>query len=162
MTDENTQNLIERNEDNGFEDLTPLKRAFVLELVANGYKHGLAAKAVGADKGHGIRLLRDPLVCAYIKHVQNKQNIQSIISQDFVRGLYLELIPKLMGEESVNTITSTGASVEQKKFHSGEMVSILKDLSKIAGVDGMEDTNNLNLNVTFVDPPHIEVQPNEN
>jgi len=120
---------VERQKQLGWSDLDPQLRAFAHEYIID-YNHRRAASETGYPMAKGIQLVRDPLVSAYVQHLQNQNLVSNIITEDFVRSQYLNIIPKLMGDEEVNIVTAMGQELSVKKFHSSELVSVLRELGK--------------------------------
>ena len=94
-----------------------------------------------------MRKLRAPLVQGFIAYLQDQRAKASIITREFVEQQYLEILPMLKGEEEVPLITPQGDSYNAKKFHSGETVSVLRDLSKAAGYIAEEVGHNAPVNI---------------
>jgi hypothetical protein len=144
---------IERHKSSNWETLDGQLRAFAYEYVIH-YDHRKAAKAVGFSESKGIKLIRDPLVSALIKDIQDRNLVSNIITEDFVRSQWLNLLPKLMGDEEVNLVTAMGAQFQAKKFHSSETVSVLKELSKSTKFyengSGQEGGTTVNINLGAV------------
>ncbi len=143
------KDLIERNRLTDWEDLSPEQRAFVFEYMQNGFNHREAARVTGFKPNNGFRMLRHPLVASYIQHLQEEQYERSLLTKSFVEAQYLEIIPKLKGNEEVPLVTGMGEEVFVKKFHSAEMVSVLRDLSKISGMQTEEKQNKNSVSVTI-------------
>ena len=129
----NSAALVDRNRQTGWKDLPESDRAFAIEYITNGFNYADAAETIGLARTSGIRKLRAPLVQGFIAYIQDQRAKASLITREFVEQQYLEILPKLKGEESVQLITPQGDSYEAKKFHSGEVVSVLRDLGKAAG-----------------------------
>lgn len=128
--DENiNKELIDRNIESNFADLEPQKRAFALSYVID-YDHRRAAMEAGIKPNRGFSLLRDPLVSAFIKFLQDELQISNIITADFIKAQYLALIPKLAGQEDIPIILPDGEQIEGKKFYPGELTNVLKELAK--------------------------------
>jgi phage terminase small subunit len=123
--------LIKRNIANGFEDLTLNERAFGLNYLVH-YDERRAASECGYSKQHGARLLRKPLVAAFIKWLQDEQQIANIVTEEMVRTSLLNLIPRLSGEEDIPIVTKDGFTVMARKFHGTELISVLKVLREMA------------------------------
>lgn len=141
---------IARNKREDWPDLTPEKRAFALVYVVN-YSHRDAAISVGLPANRGINLIRDPLVAAFIKDIQDKDLIPNLITEDFVRTHMVNLLPKLLGEEEVSLIDKEGEEFSAKKFHAADAVSLLKELAKSTKFyedgSGGGGGNNVNVNI---------------
>jgi len=128
-------------------DIPPWVRAFAIEYVGNGNNHRKAAKAVGRLPSRGASLLRDPRVRAEISRIQEAKEREAIITRDMVEMLYLDLIPKLSGEEEVPLVSPAGEQFYARKFHSSELVSVLRDLSKSSGYVKEEETKSGQVNI---------------
>ena len=120
---------IERNRKNGFEDLTLPERAFAHQYIID-YDHRRAAVDTGFGADAGIRLVRKPLIAAYIKALQDEDLVADTITRDFVRAQMLNLLPKLMGDEEIPVVLSNGANILARKFHAGEANALLRELAK--------------------------------
>ena len=141
--------LLERNRGLNWPDVTPEQRAFAYELLRNGYKHAAAAEEIGLARSAGIRLLRHPLVSAFIAELQEQEASHNFITKRFVESMYVDLLPKLLGEEEVPLVTPAGEQFHAKKFHSSEAVSVLRDLSKSSGYQETEGPKSATVNVTI-------------
>ena len=109
-------------------------KAFAVEYVTNGFKHLDAAQAVGLSRSSGLRKLRDPLIGAFIGYLQENANQAKLITQQFVEQQYIEVLPMLKGEIEVPIHDlKSGETTNAKKFHSAEVVSVLRDLGKSSG-----------------------------
>lgn len=145
----NSAALVERNIKSGWTDLPEIDRAFAVEYMCNGFKHCEAAEAVGLKRSSGLRKLRAPLVQGFITYLNDQRIKARLITQEFVEAKYIELLPKLLGEEEVPLVSPQGESYTAKKFHSGEAVSVLRDLGKAAGYVPEETGNKASVNVTI-------------
>lgn len=122
--------LIKRNKAEDWPDLDPQRRAFALRYIID-YDHREAAEEVGLNKENALKYIREPLTSAYIAYLQEESNISDIITNDFIRTQFLNLIPMLSGQVDVPMIVGKdGRQVEAKKFHSNELISVLKELAK--------------------------------
>ena len=137
--------LIDRNKSNGWEDLTHEQKAFAYEYLNNGFNHNKAASTLGLGKSAGRRLLANPLVRAFINHLQEETQSHSLVTKQFVDAVYMNLLPKLMGEEKVNIVTASGAEMQAKKFFAGESVALARDMAKHCGY--IDQGNNVNTQV---------------
>lgn len=137
-------------------------KAFAVEYITNGYKHRKAAESLGMDPGAGIRMLRDPGMAEMIAVLAAERSTTAVITKDMVESIYLTLLPKLLGEEEVPLITPGGDQYTAKKFHSGELVSIMRDISKATGFIAPEETaakGAVNIQINVGDMGSIEVIP---
>ena len=94
----NSNEVIARNKDNGYQDLDPKKKAFVFEYI-EAYDLAKAASSVGVSRETARKWLREPLVSAFLAEWQQEMGQRSVISRDFVNQMWLKLLPKVMGEE---------------------------------------------------------------
>lgn len=120
--------LVEANRKNGWQSLSPAERMFAYYYVET-YNARTAAEDCGMAPSAGLRLLRKPLIQALVSHVQEQMQARSLINADFVRVQWLQLLPKLMGEEEV-AMVDKGMSFQAKKFHAGEATRALTELGK--------------------------------
>jgi hypothetical protein len=126
--------LIEEERARGWTGIAEKDKAFAFEYITNGFNHREAAVSIGMAPGSGISKLRHPLVGAFIQYLQEQSNKAKFITQQFVEQQYLEILPKLKGEEEVDIVDiKEGTSFKAKKFHSAELVSTLRDLGKSSG-----------------------------
>lgn len=132
MTPEERKIYLAQQRENGFQDLDQKKRLFVLNFIETGsYTQAASAAKVGSDTGK--RWLRDPLVQAFKRYLNEQQEHYSLIDAGFVETQYLQLFAKLTGEEAVAMVDKDGRSFEAKQFQGAAAVSCLKDLAKISG-----------------------------
>ena len=147
--------LLERQLANGWADVEERDKAFSVEYLTNGFNHCNAAESVGLSRSSGMRKLRNPLVSAFISYLQEQNSSAKLITQQFVEAQYLEILPKLKGDEDVDMVDlKTGESFRARKFHSAEIVSVLRDLGKSSGyiapdvgVGGSGPTVNVQINL---------------
>ena len=145
-TPEQILEYIKVQKHRGWPDLDPKHREFANEYLINGFKHREAAKEVGVSDP--TRAMRNPLVRAYIANLQELNGNIRLLNQQFVEQRYMELIPKLMGEEEVPIFdVKEGISVNAKKFHSAETVAVLRDLGKASGYQADEEKASQVVNV---------------
>jgi len=127
-----SEDIIKKHREEGWLNLEPHKRAFAISYVqSNSYVQ--AAKDI-KKPGMGARYLRDPLVKALIADLQKEMFEVSLINRQFVEQKMIETLEKLEGNESVPMVTGQGIAIKEKKFHSGEVVNLLKEMGKISGI----------------------------
>ncbi len=145
--------LVERHVANGFIDMEERDKAFAVEYITNGFRHLEAAESVGLSRSSGLTKLRDPIIGAFIGYLQEQNNTAKLITTQFIETQYLEILPKLKGEEEIDMVDlKDGVSFKVKKFHSAELVSVLRDLGKSSGyiapeVGGGGGTVNVQVNL---------------
>ena len=128
MNSEDLNKQIADNRANGWPDLTEAQKLFGMAYVES-YVINTSAMSAGVSAVEAGKWLRDPLMLEFINELQSHLNNRSVITKDFINLQWLKLMPKLMGEEEV-PIFDKGVTVMEKKFHSSEAVSLLKELSK--------------------------------
>lgn len=126
---EQMQALVERNRTTDWVDLPLQEKAFAHEYIIH-YDHLAAAEAVGKPRSSGISLLRNPLLAAYIAHLQGLQLTSNIITKDFINTQYLQLLDQATGKEDVNIVLANGLEITARKTLVGEATNILKEMSK--------------------------------
>lgn len=137
---------IERNKSSDWEDISPQRKAFALNYVII-YDHRQSARLAGFSPDRGFRLLREPLLSAYIAHLQEEDYVTNTITEDFVRTQFHSLIPMLMGHVEVPIVDSHGVPHNVKKFFPGELIAVLKEIAKSTkfyenGSDNMDSAAN--------------------
>ena len=147
--------VIERMRSTGWADMPVEHRAFVL-AYSETYSHIKAAEKLNRSGSWGLKMIRDPLVLAMIQDVQDSYMELNILSENFIRQKWIELLPKLMGEEKVDIILANGAQMSGKKFFANESISVLRELGKSVenfykGGDAVSDFANF-LRSTLVEP----------
>lgn len=120
---------IVAHRENAWADFDPKKRMFAYYYLEN-YNHRQAAERAGFDPKRGLAVSREPLVAALIADLQEQMQLRTTINSDFIRTKWLELLPKLMGEEEVHVVDKDGCSFKVKKFHSADATRALVELGK--------------------------------
>lgn len=160
----NQQQLVEQNRENGWQDLPTVHRAFALRYVED-YDHRAAAQEVGIPQDQALRVLRNPLVTAFVNDLQGEMQMQSVINADFVRMQWLKVMPKLMGEEPVPMVAGDGTPIVAPVFQSGAVVRMLTELGKSTkfyangsnqeGGGSTINNNNVRININEM-PPELK------
>ncbi len=120
---------IVTHRENAWADFDPRKRMFAYYYLEN-YNHRKAAERAGFPPQKGLALSREPLVAALIADLQEQMQLRTTINSDFIRTKWLELLPKLMGEEEVAMVDKEGCQFAAKKFHSADATRALVELGK--------------------------------
>ena len=123
------ERFIEKNQTEDWPDLTAVKRAFAIEYVMNGYNHRDAAETLNVPKDRGIRLLRDPLVAAYVKTLQDDQRTNGLITRDFINAQYMTLYEMATGQKA-HPFVAGGEILNEARVDMPSAISILKEMSK--------------------------------
>jgi hypothetical protein len=121
--------LIEEHRETQWKHLDHELKMFAYEYLKD-YDHAEAAKLSGVGKKNALKTLRNPLVQAFIQDIMDDRQVSTNITQDYVTTMWMKLLPKLMGEEDVHMVTSSGAVIEEKKFFASESISALREMSK--------------------------------
>ena len=125
---EEVKSLIERMRSTGWADLNPRKRAFAISFASTG-SHIQTANELNIDTQTALKYTRDAVTMAMVQDIQDSFLEINVISASYVRQKWLELLPKLMGEEDVSLVYRD-APFTGKKFHASETVALLKELSR--------------------------------
>jgi hypothetical protein len=120
---------ITAHRENAWADFDPKKRMFAYYYLED-YNHRKAAERVGFPPQKGLAISREPLVAALIADLQEQMQLRTTINSDFVRTKWLEILPKLMGEEEVAMVDKEGCQFAAKKFHSADATRALVELGK--------------------------------
>lgn len=141
QSSEDLKNQIEANKNAGWFDLTDQQKMFGMAYVET-YVIKSSAEAANVSPNTASKWLREPLILEFINELQSHLNNRSVITKDFVNLQWLKLMPKLMGEEEVAMVDKEGDEFMAKKFHSGEAVGLLKELSKATNFYEADDDGN--------------------
>lgn len=136
---EELSNLIEREMKSGFASLSTQRKAFAHEYIVD-YKHRRAAKETGFSANTGIRLVREPLIAAYVEHLQSLQLTNNIITKDFINAQYMVLYEMSIGEVEQHHVLPDGTPMLIKKTELGTAHNILDKMSK--SIEYAKDTGN--------------------
>lgn len=113
----------------GYVNLTPFQRQFALEFVLSGTSLRKIARLMDLPQYAVQRMYNDPVTRAYIADLQKEVAAQRIINDQWIENQLLKNMPKLLGEEPVDIVTSKGTHVRKKKYHAPEIASLLKHFS---------------------------------
>lgn len=143
------QEKIKRNTLNGWEDLEPKRKAFALRYVVD-YNHRQAAEDAGFSANAGISLVREPLLSAFISEIQHQAQITNLITEDFVRTQWMNMIPLLMGDVQMPMgVDRDGDQVYGQKFYPAELNNVLKEMAKTTKIydEGSGQGGNVNVQI---------------
>ncbi|QYK70228.1 terminase small subunit [Alteromonas phage ZP6] len=140
---------LAHNEANGWPDLAPDEKAF-LANYAQTYSIKEAAEginSIGAQRGG--KLLRNPLAVAFLNQIQDVLASRSVITRDFVNVQWMNLLPKVMGEEEVAMVDREGCGFFGKKFDAAAATKVLTELSKSTNfyADGSGQSASVNISI---------------
>lgn len=120
--------------------ITDLQRAFATRYLLD-YDEKAAAVSVGVAPSQGAMLLRDPAVMQHVSMLQAAREKFCILGKDFAAAQWLQVLPKLKGEEEVPLVTKNGSEVLAKKFFASELVRALVEISNISGLSKPADSS---------------------
>lgn len=151
---------VAKARDEGYVSLTPFQRQFALEFVLSGSSLKKIARVMDLPRGAITRFYNDPVVRAYIADLQKEVAAQRLINDQWVENQLLAQMPKLLGEEAVDIVTSKGTHVKRKKYHAAELVSLFKHFG--GGNESKQATGSgVNVQINFGDilsqPPTVTI-----
>ena len=117
-------------------ETTPDQRVFAI-TYANTHSVSQACIKLGIPITTGYQWLSHGGVKSLIVAIQEEQEHTTIVTQRMIEGLWLEALPKLMGEEEVPYIDKEGTQMYGKKFYDASLITLLKEMrNHVAGGDG--------------------------
>jgi len=149
---------VTRARNEGFVNLTPYQRQFALEFVLSGASLKKIARVMELPRPMIQKMYNDPVTRAYITDLQKEVAAQRVINDQWVENQILQNMPKLLGEEPVDIVTSKGCHIKKRKYHAAELTSLFRHFgggqeSKQAGAGGV------NVQINFGDilskPPTV-------
>lgn len=149
LTLKDSSELIARNRETHWPDLTAQQKAFCIYYVETYDTKDAASRAkisLNAARKH----LRDPLTMAYINDCQEVMAQRSVINRDFVNVQWLKLLPKVMGEEEIFLgVDKDGCQLQGKKFEPAAAAKIMTELSKSTNfyAEGSGQSASVNINI---------------
>lgn len=147
----NCNELIAKNREEGWPDLDPKRKAFAY-FYLESYNQRLAAEKAGFNPSTGSKLLREPLLMAFITDAQEVMAQRSLVNRDFVNFQWLKLLPKVMGEEEVAIVDrKEGLSFFAKEFNANAAAKVLTELSKSTNfyADGSDSKGAVTVNINL-------------
>lgn len=126
------------------------QRLFAIEYAnSNSVYH--AAKAVEITIAEGYKWLQLAGVREFVKEIRQQFEYESIITKGTIESLWLEALPKLMGDEPVDFVDKDGNQTSGNVFHAAPLVTLLKDMRAYATEQEQagEDDAAPPLNITF-------------
>lgn len=131
------ENVLEYNRSNDWVDVPAKAKVFAHEFSVVGNLTS-ACRAVGIGRERGARLLKDPLVSAYVAYLQETLVLDTLITRSFVELGLLDVYEKCMGEVDVPNVTKDGDVVMAPRFNAAGAMSALKEMKPLAGMNKEE------------------------
>ena len=151
---------ITRARNEGYVCLTPYQRQFALEFVLSGTSLKKIAALMDLPRPLVQRMYNDPIVRAYISDLQKEVAAHRLINDQWVENQILRNMPKLLGEEPIDIVTSKGCHIKQKKYHGAELVALFKHFGGQQENRGAQG-GGVNVQINFGDilskPPSVTV-----
>jgi len=135
----------------GYVNLTPIQRQFALEFVLSGTSLKKIARLMDVPPAFVQRLYNNPIVRAYISDLQKEVAAHKLINDQWVENQIMKIMPKLLGEELVDIVTSKGSHIRKKKFHAPELTSLLKHFGGVQENKGGGGGNGVNIQINLTD-----------
>lgn len=117
---------VDQAREQGFTCLNPTERQFGIDFVVCGGSLLEIAKHMNIAIREAKAMFNDPIVRGFIADLQAEVLQHRLVNEQWVEGQILEHWPKLTGEEPVPLIDKNGDAYLARKYHSTEIVSILK------------------------------------
>lgn len=167
-----SQQYLDVQIQNDFADLEAKKKAFALEFINNGYKHRDASVSVGKSAATGSKWINDPIIKAYINHLQNQRVQESIITTALYEARLLELNDMAMGYIPVAIVNKEGGEYTACVFNGTLALNTLQELGKVNKIVETETKGggtvnvNIDVNALLGDSPvtegiTIEMEPDK-
>lgn len=121
--------LIERHRETYWNNLDSKLKMFAYEYLKE-YNHRNSAALAGFPKNDGLRILREPVVQAFIQDITDDRQVTTNITKEYISTMWMRMLPKLMGEEEVAMVTSSGEEKTACKFFASEAVSAIREMGK--------------------------------
>jgi hypothetical protein len=153
---------LERNRSSGWPDVSPKAKVFVHEYSVCGNITS-ACKRVSIGRDRGMRMLRDPIIRAYLDSLEEGLRNDTIITRAFVELQMLETLEQVNGDVDVPNVTKDGEVVWGPRFNGTGKIALLKEMKGLAGmnkeqgIDGTGVTINIDLNAAGYVAPEVEV-----
>lgn len=158
-----TERRIQRMRDEGWANLDPERRAFVLSYVETG-SVPLAVESMERDMAFGRKMMVDPLVRAAINDVQDVLLRETIITKAEIIRRADRLFSMALGDEESNHTTSEGIPFSAKKANLPVAKGVLEFLGKDLGMSagGAKGGGGVTVNIDFsaLDsrPPNVTIE----
>lgn len=128
-----SDDVLKYNRLNNWPDLPAQAQLFVHKYIDEGIV--AACKHLSITKSAGLRILRDRLVNAYFKHIEDTLVSATLINQSFVELNLLETLEQANGEVDIPHVTKDGDVVMAPSVNLTAKVQVLRDMQKLAGMD---------------------------
>jgi hypothetical protein len=153
---EDLEEWILYNSSNNWPDLPAQARVFAYEYSIVGSLRDACGKvSIGRQKG--TRLLKDPLVDAFILDLQKEMAARSIFTREWIELEQLEQYEKCNGTVEVPYVTRDGDMVMACNFQAGAANAALKNIMDTSGVTrGTLESGGVSINIdlsAFVGDP---------
>jgi hypothetical protein len=135
----------------GYINLTPIQRQFALEFVLSGTTLRKIARLMDVPQPFVQKMYNNPVVRAYIADLQKEVAAHKLINDQWVENQIMKIMPKLLGEEMVDIVTSKGSHIRKKKFHAPELTSLLKHFGGAQEQKGAGGGNGVNIQINLAD-----------
>jgi len=135
----------------GYVNLTPIQRQFALEFVLSGTTLRKIARLMDVPVPIIHKMYNNPVVRAYISDLQKEVAAHKLINDQWVENQIMKIMPKLLGEELVDIVTSKGSHIRKKKFHAPELTSLLKHFGGVQENKGAGGGNGVNIQINLAD-----------
>jgi len=150
---------VTRAREEGYIFLSPFQRQFAMEFVLTGTTLRKIARKMDLPQPIVAKMYNDPIVRAYISDLQKEVAAHRLINDQWIENQIMQNLPKLLGEEPVDIVTSKGSHVKAKKYHGAELVSLFKHFSSQGQEKGPAGKGGVNVQINFGDLGITE-QPN--
>lgn len=135
----------------GYVCLSPFQRQFAMEFVLTGTSLRKIARKLDLPQPFIQRMYNDPIVRAYISDLQKEVAAHRLINDQWIENQIMQNLPKLLGEEPVDIVTSKGSHVKHKKYHGAELVSLFKHFSSQGQEKAGQGKGGVNVQINFGD-----------
>ena len=141
----NAPDQVKRNQETDFPDLEDKRKFFAYKYLAQ-FDHRQAAEDAGFSPDMGIKLIREPLLEAFIEKLKAEQRMRLEIDADQVRMEWLAALDVFSGKKPI-------PGTDVCSWDGSNVVATLKELSKIAKVydrEPVQETGPREIRITVV------------
>jgi hypothetical protein len=128
-----SQELIDKNRENDWQDLVAQEKVF-LHHWCSSFDLKKSAKTAKLTIAEATRLLKTPLAKAYVDWLTEGMLTGTVLNREWLELQWLENYSRLVGEETIPYVNRDGDMVMVKKYHASEVITALKEMSKLSGM----------------------------